>query len=115
LSAGKVFYDLDDYRDSNKRTDVALIRIEQLYPFARTGEAIANAIARYPNAKRLRWVQEEPENMGSWTFMYPRLQRLVGPRFEVGYAGRVASASPATGSSEAHKLELARLLADAFD
>lgn len=52
--------------------------------------------------------------MGSWTFMYQRLQKLVGGRFEIGYAGREASASPATGSPEAHKLELARLLADAF-
>jgi 2-oxoglutarate dehydrogenase E1 component len=114
LSAGKVFYDLDEHRNSQGRSDVALIRVEQLYPFVRTSEAIAAALARYPHAKRLRWVQEEPENMGSWTFMYPRLQKLVGPRFEVGYAGREASASPATGSSEAHKLELARLLADAF-
>ncbi len=114
LSAGKVFYDLDEHRDANDRKDVALIRVEQLYPFTRTGEAITAAIARYPNAKRLRWVQEEPENMGSWTFMYQRLQKLVGSRFEVGYAGRVASASPATGSPEAHKLELSRLLAAAF-
>ncbi len=114
LSAGKVYYDLHEHRAANEREDVALVRVEQLYPFTRTGEAIAAAIARYPNAKRLRWVQEEPENMGSWAFMYPRLQTLVGERFAVGYAGREASASPATGSPEAHKLELARLLAAAF-
>ncbi|HLT40126.1 MAG TPA: 2-oxoglutarate dehydrogenase E1 component, partial [Enhygromyxa sp.] len=114
LSAGKVFYDLDEHRNTHNRADVALIRVEQLYPFVRTSEALLAAIGRYPNAKRLRWVQEEPENMGSWTFMCPRLQTLVGDRFTIGYAGREASASPATGSPEAHKLELARLLADAF-
>jgi 2-oxoglutarate dehydrogenase E1 component len=114
LSAGKVFYDLDEHRNTQNRNDVALIRVEQLYPFLRTSEALLAAANRYPKAKRLRWVQEEPENMGSWTFMYPRLQQLFGPRFELGYAGREASASPATGSPEAHKLEVARLLADAF-
>jgi 2-oxoglutarate dehydrogenase E1 component len=114
LSAGKVFYDLDSARDERTRHDVALVRVEQLYPFTLTGHAISAAMARYPNAKRVRWVQEEPKNMGSWTFMQPRLQELVGSRFTVEYVGRVESASPATGSSEAHKVELARLLDDAF-
>jgi 2-oxoglutarate dehydrogenase E1 component len=110
LSAGKVFYDLDKARDDRKRDDVALIRVEQLYPFKRTGTAIEAALSRYPNAKRLRWVQEEPQNMGSWTFISPRLQALVGRRFEIEYVGREESASPATGSPEAHKVEVARLL-----
>ncbi|MCA9687957.1 MAG: 2-oxoglutarate dehydrogenase E1 component, partial [Myxococcales bacterium] len=110
LSAGKVFYDLDSARDERKRGDVALVRVEQLYPFTRTGEALRAALDRYPNAKRLRWVQEEPRNMGSWTFMRPRLDRLFGDRFRVEYVGREASASPATGSPEAHKVEVARLL-----
>jgi 2-oxoglutarate dehydrogenase E1 component len=110
LSAGKVFYDLDKARDDRGRHDAALIRVEQLYPFKRTGEAIAAALRRYPNAKRLRWVQEEPQNMGSWTFISPRLQALVGRRFEIEYGGRVESASPATGSPEAHKVEVARIL-----
>ncbi|KIG14727.1 2-oxoglutarate dehydrogenase E1 component [Enhygromyxa salina] len=114
LSAGKVFYDLDSTRDEQGRHDVALVRVEQLYPFTRTGQAISEALARYPNAKRVRWVQEEPKNMGSWFFMQPRLQELVGKRFVIEYVGRVESASPATGSSEAHKVELARLLSDAF-
>jgi 2-oxoglutarate dehydrogenase E1 component len=110
LSAGKVFYDLDKARDDRGRDDVALIRVEQLYPFTRTGAAIEAALRRYPNAKRLRWVQEEPQNMGSWTFIWPRLHTLLGDRFKVEYVGREESASPATGSPEAHKVELARLL-----
>ena len=114
LSAGKVFYDLDEHRDANARADVALVRVEQLYPFDRTGEALSAAVARYPNAKRVRWVQEEPENMGAWHFVLPRLYKLFADRMPVDYAGRAASASPATGSPEAHKLELARLLTQAF-
>jgi 2-oxoglutarate dehydrogenase E1 component len=110
LSTGKVFYDLDKARDDRGRHDAALIRVEQLYPFKHTGEAIEAALRRYPNAKRMRWVQEEPQNMGSWTFIWPRLQALVGRRFEIEYVGREESASPATGSPEAHKVEVARLL-----
>jgi 2-oxoglutarate dehydrogenase E1 component len=112
LSAGKVFYDLDKARSEREREDVALIRVEQLYPFERTGEALAAALERYPKAKALRWVQEEPKNMGSWFFIQPRLNE----RFDLplGYVGRAPSASPATGSSEAHKVELARLLDAAF-
>ncbi len=71
-------------------------------------------LARYPNAKRLRWVQEEPKNMGAWSFVAPRLRELAGGRFDPIYAGRAASASPATGSSGAHKVELARFLEQAL-
>ncbi|PRP91300.1 2-oxoglutarate dehydrogenase E1 component [Enhygromyxa salina] len=114
LSAGKVFYDLDQAREERGREDVALVRVEQLYPFTRTREEIAAALDRYPNAKRLRWVQEEPKNMGAWSFMQPRVQELVGSRFTIEYVGRVGSASPATGSPDAHKVELTRLLDAAF-
>jgi 2-oxoglutarate dehydrogenase E1 component len=110
LSAGKVFYDLDKARDDRGRDDVALIRVEQLYPFTRTGADLEAVLRRYPNAKRMRWVQEEPQNMGSWTFIAPRIQALVGRQFEIEYVGREESASPATGSPEAHKVEVARLL-----
>ena len=116
LSTGKVYYDLDQHREQGARRDFALVRVEQLYPFVRTGEAILHALARYPQAKRVRWVQEEPENMGAWLFMLPRLTKLLEARGQtsLAYVGRPESASPATGSSEAHKLELANLLADAF-
>ena len=114
MSAGKVFYDLDKARDEQQREDVALVRVEQLYPFTRTGEAIRAVLNRYPKVKRIRWVQEEPKNMGSWFFIQPRLYELLGARMNIEYVGRAASASPATGSSDAHKVELARLLEDAF-
>ncbi|MFV8749294.1 2-oxoglutarate dehydrogenase E1 component [Nannocystaceae bacterium ST9] len=113
LCSGKVYYDLDHAREKSGRRDVALVRVEQLYPFDRTGEAIAAALARYPRASDVRWVQEEPRNMGAWHFMLPRLLELAAGR-KLTYVGRPESASPATGSSEAHKMEVAQLLADAF-
>ncbi len=115
LSTGKVYYDLDHARETLGRRDVALVRVEQLYPFVRTGEAIQAALARYPRAKAVRWVQEEPENMGAWLFMLPRLTKLMaGSTRELTYVGRPESASPATGSFGAHTMELAKLLAEAF-
>ena len=70
-------------------------------------------MARYPEAKDVFWVQEEPKNMGGWTFIRPRLEGLVGD-CSVRYAGRAASASPATGSHEAHKLEQDMIMQAAF-
>ena len=93
-------------------SEIAIVRIEQLAPLPK--RRLAATLDLYPNAREFRWVQEEPQNMGSWTFMYPRLLELFAKTHAVGYAGRVASASPATGSSEAHKVELARLLDAAF-
>jgi 2-oxoglutarate dehydrogenase E1 component len=113
LCSGKVYYDLDAAREQQGRRDVAIVRVEQLYPFDRTGEAIEAALARYPEARDLRWVQEEPRNMGAWHFMLPRLLELAPDR-KLRFVGRPESASPATGSSEAHKMEVAQLLADAF-
>jgi 2-oxoglutarate dehydrogenase E1 component len=123
LCSGKVYYDLDQARELLGRRDVAVVRVEQLYPFTRTGEAIQAALARYPRAQRVRWVQEEPENMGPWLFMLPRLTKLLQAESthpgregrSLAFVGRPESASPATGSSEAHKMELAKLLADAFE
>ncbi len=114
MSAGKVCYDLLGAREAAGREDVALVRVEQFYPFTRTAEAMQAAVARYPNAKVIRWVQEEPRNMGAWHFIYPRLLELFSSTHTVSYAGRSESASPATGSAQAHKVELKRLLADAL-
>ncbi|NVB39463.1 2-oxoglutarate dehydrogenase E1 component [Pseudenhygromyxa sp. WMMC2535] len=114
LSAGKVHYDLREARETRAREDVALVRVEQLYPFDSTEEELAAALARFPKAKMVRWVQEEPRNMGSWPFIYPRLLERFGQSHTLEYAGRAASASPATGSPEAHKVELSRVLDAAF-
>ncbi|HEX5316925.1 MAG TPA: 2-oxoglutarate dehydrogenase E1 component, partial [Candidatus Kapabacteria bacterium] len=109
LCSGKVYYDLLEARGENKQT--ALIRVEQLYPFP--ASAIREAFASYPNAKEIVWCQEEPENMGAWTFMRPHLESL-GSNLPIRYVGRRASASPATGFFAVHELEQKQLVAEAL-
>lgn len=110
LCSGKVYYDLKAYRETNKIKDTAILRVEQLYPLHR--ELLHKLISKFPEDAEIVWCQEEPKNMGAWTFIMPRLTELLGrsPR----YAGRHASASPAVGCLAKHKIRQARLVADAF-
>ncbi len=109
LCSGKVYYDLVDYREKNKITGTAIVRIEQLYPLHR--KRLAEIAKKYGHA-RLVWCQEESQNMGAWSFIAPHLTDIFG--FVPLYAGRDASSSPAVGSLALHKLELASFLKDAF-
>ena len=109
LCSGKVYYDLMEYRAKQKITDVAIVRIEQLYPLHR--RRLADIAKKYSGA-RLVWTQEESENNGPWTWIAPQLEEIFGRR--PAYAGRDASASPAVGSLALHRLELAALLKQAF-
>jgi 2-oxoglutarate dehydrogenase E1 component len=108
--SGKVYYDLLNYRTERKIDNAAIIRIEQLYPFAE--KRLREMMKGFPQGVKLVWCQEEPENMGAWTFMEPRLRTMFCR--EIAYAGRRAGASPAVGSLVLHKREQARLVADAF-
>ena len=108
--SGKVYYDLLKYRSDRKIDDAAIIRIEQLYPLAE--KRLREMLKPFPKAAKLVWCQEEPQNMGAWTFIEPRLRTLFCT--EIAYAGREASASPAVGALARHKREQARLVADAF-
>jgi len=108
--SGKVYYDLLNYRTEKKIDNAAIIRIEQLYPFAE--KRLREMIKGFPKGTKLVWCQEEPQNMGAWTFMEPRLRTMFCR--EVAYSGRRPSASPAVGSLALHKREQARLVADAF-
>jgi len=99
LMTGKVFYRLAEVR--GERDDTALVRIEELYPFPDT--ALRAALARHPEARDIRWVQEEPANQGAWNFMRPRLASLLGR--EPAYVGRDEAASPATGHYKLHQEE----------
>ncbi|MBI3783908.1 MAG: 2-oxoglutarate dehydrogenase E1 component [Deltaproteobacteria bacterium] len=92
--------------------DIAIARVEQLYPFPDKG--IEQVLQLYGNAREVMWVQEEPWNMGAWHEMHRRLTRLVGETHAVTYSGRRASASPATGSYKAHKTEEADLINNAL-
>jgi 2-oxoglutarate dehydrogenase E1 component len=110
ICAGKVYYDLDEARQKAEREDVAIVRVEQIYPVPAAG--LSEIRSHYPNARELVWVQDEPENMGAWSFIRPHLRSMFGADFR--YVGRDASASPATGSSGAHKIERQRILDAAF-
>ncbi|HEX8097062.1 MAG TPA: multifunctional oxoglutarate decarboxylase/oxoglutarate dehydrogenase thiamine pyrophosphate-binding subunit/dihydrolipoyllysine-residue succinyltransferase subunit [Pyrinomonadaceae bacterium] len=112
LCSGKVFYDLSAGRNKSGDERVAVVRLEQFYPFPE--RRLREIFAAYPNATQLVWVQEEPRNMGGWTFVEPRLMNLM-PRCERPYyVGRAASASPATGSYTIHELEQRRIVDDSL-
>lgn len=110
LCSGKIYHDLVEYRRNAKIDDTAVIRIEQLYPLHT--EKLRAAIAAHPNAQKFVWCQEESRNMGAWTFMEPRFHAIFNRDFI--YAGRDASASPATGSLAIHQLEQRDVLQQAF-
>ncbi|MCU0646800.1 MAG: 2-oxoglutarate dehydrogenase E1 component [Gemmatimonadaceae bacterium] len=107
---GKVYYDL---AAAPRPSSVALVRIEQLYPWPH--EAIQRAMDRYPAIEQVVWCQEEPRNMGAWTFVQPRLRASAGAAVGVRYVGRGERASPAEGHLDAHKHEQERIVRDALD
>jgi 2-oxoglutarate dehydrogenase E1 component len=110
LCSGKVYYDLLNYRTQRKIDDATIIRIEQLYPLAE--KKLREMLKPFPKNTKFVWCQEEPENMGAWTFIEPRLRTIFCT--EIAYAGREGGASPAVGALARHKREQARLVADAF-
>jgi 2-oxoglutarate dehydrogenase E1 component len=110
LCAGKVYYDLLNHRAEKKVDDAAIIRVEQLYPLHE--KKLKSMVNAFPKNAQLVWCQEEPQNMGAWSFVEPRLRKLF--EREIAYAGRDPSASPAVGSLALHKREQACVVADAF-
>lgn len=112
LCSGKVYYDLIETRKKAAIENVAIVRLEQFYPFP--GVRIRELLARYATAKQVIWAQEEPRNMGGWTFVEPRLEELLPESQRPIFVGRVASASPATGSYAIHQAEQAKLVTGAL-
>lgn len=104
LCSGKVYFDAADKRNEASRMDIALVRLEQLYPFPR--KALLEELAKHPEAKVV-WMQEEPRNQGAWQFVQDRLQ-LLG--VQASYLGRPIAASPAPGSYPRHRAEMDQLL-----
>jgi 2-oxoglutarate dehydrogenase E1 component len=112
LCSGKIYYELAAARREQGTNDVAIIRIEQLYPLR--AEQLSAALAPYKHGTPVIWVQEEPWNMGAWYYMRAHLPELLEDRFPLQCVSRSESASPATGSLGAHKIEQAQLIADAL-
>src|SRR5262249_44334189 len=110
--SGKVYYTLLHERRERGLDAVAVVRVEQLYPFPH--QELRRVLGGYPNARQIAWVQEEPQNMGGWTFIEPRLGRLVPEGGTLAYIGRDAAASPATGSYKLHQAEEAEFVGRAF-
>ncbi|MGD2029272.1 MAG: 2-oxoglutarate dehydrogenase E1 component [Desulfobacterales bacterium] len=109
--SGKIFYELLQKRRELKKRDTLIIRLEQLYPFPE--KQLKDVIKTYRKAKNYFWVQEEPENMGAWFFMGRRLEKLTGK--PVGYVGRNASASPATGFPNVYRKEQNAVIQEALE
>jgi 2-oxoglutarate dehydrogenase E1 component len=110
--SGKVYFDLLKARRKDAIRDVALVRVEQLYPFPT--EDYEAVVARYPNAREVVWCQEEPQNQGAWYQIRHRLQEPLGQRRVVLYAGRAPAAAPATGIGKIHEAEQHSLIAAAL-
>ncbi len=110
LCSGKVYYDLIDYREKNRIPNTAIIRVEQLYPLHR--DRLAELADDYGRDARLIWCQEEPANMGAWSFIAPQLEEIFGRK--AAYVGRDAAASPAVGLLALHRQQLATFLRNAF-
>ena len=115
LCTGKVYYDLLQERRDKGVEDVAIVRLEQIYPFPM--KSLASVLKSYPNAGVV-WCQEEPENMGAWSFVDRKIERTLGT---IGhrcarpdYVGRDAAASPATGLAKVHAAQQADLVARAL-
>lgn len=112
VCTGKVYYELMAARDARQAAYTAIVRLEQLYPFPEA--EFAAVLDRYPNADHIVWVQEEPRNMGAWSFARGRITPMLKARHVIGFAGRPRSASPAPGLLKQHQREQADLLEQAF-
>ncbi len=113
LCSGKIYVDLDasEYRDNSPA--IAIARVEQLYLFP--ADDLKPVLEGYPNLEEVIWVQEEPENMGAWEFVRPRLEELIDGRWPLHYLGRFRNSSPAEGSSAWHKINQEALIQQAYN
>lgn len=113
ICSGKLYYDLIAEKEkSGLNGRVAILRLEQFYPFPES--LLKQLFASYSNAFEVFWVQEEPQNMGGWSFVRPRLEALLNSKMKLKYVGRTASASPATGSYTIHLLEQAEIMRESL-
>ena len=110
--SGKVYYDLVKKREEREADDVAILRVEQLYPFPH--KVFGAELRKYPNATDIVWCQDEPQNQGAWFFVQHYIHENMLDGQKLGYAGRAASASPAVGYSHLHQEQQKNLIDAAF-
>ncbi len=113
FTSGKVYYDLAKYKNSNKINNSAIVRIEQYYPLKK--DVINEVIASYKNVKSVKWVQEEPQNMGAWNFIFMNLRNSLPSNLELQYVGRKEMSSPASGTNKEHQRTQEDLVKKAFE
>ena len=113
ICSGKIYYELLDARRVNRIHDIALLRVEQVYPFP--GEQLDTLLAQYTDTNELVWCQEEPKNQGAWDFSKLRIPALINKRWQLSYAGRQPSSAPAVGSAKLHAQEQQSLINKALD
>lgn len=116
ICSGKLYFDLDQAREKSERPHVAILRMEQIYPFPRT--QLAPLINGFPKLKKIIWAQEEPKNMGAYIFVKPKLEELLEElgktKIQIEYAGRTERASPAVGSPKIHAAEQSKIIEQAL-
>ncbi len=113
LCSGKLYVDLATADRREKTGAIALVRVEQLYPFP--APDLKPVLEKYPGLEEVVWAQEEPQNMGAWFFFWPRLRKLIEERWPLYYLGRPYSSSPAEGSSAWHKINQQALVGQVFN
>jgi 2-oxoglutarate dehydrogenase E1 component len=112
LCSGKVYYDILAEAAKGPAASIALVRVEQLYSFP--WAELRETLSRYPGIRDLVWAQEEPRNMGAWTYLEPKLREVLPAGAELAYVGRPDRASPAEGYPAAHALEQNRIATEAL-
>jgi 2-oxoglutarate dehydrogenase E1 component len=113
MCSGKIYYDLLEHQESGEtKKDPSIIRFEQIYPFPK--ESLEIFLKENDGIKEIRWVQEEPQNMGAWNFIYYKFSNTFGSDIKLRYVGRKHSGSTAEGSLKAHQLEQKRIVTEAF-
>jgi 2-oxoglutarate dehydrogenase E1 component len=111
--SGKIYFPIDSARQEQNVKNVAVVRVEQLYPFPE--KEIQSVLSKYKNAAEIFWVQEEPKNMGAWSFISPRIERILPAGKTLEYRGRGEASSPAHGFYRVHNVEEQELIKSALD
>ena len=113
ICSGKIYYELLEARRINRIHDIAILRIEQIYPFP--GDQLDAVLAQYKNTNELMWCQEEPKNQGAWDFSKLRIPAFLNKRWQLSYAGRESSSAPAVGSAKLHARQQQAIINAALD